>query len=350
MAQIEEITGEVKVGYSAEVIVKAGELEVKSEPSGAKVYVDGKEVGETPLVLSDMKMGRHLIRVAKEGYDSYEILEQIGAGRKNVIASLKKVVREVELVVLTEPSGATIYLDEHPVGKSPYETKDLPPRKYRIRITKEGYETWERTEIVEGGKKTEVVAKLKEEDWNQKSCGPPVWNIGDKWTYKNTTGEIFTFEVVKIERDLYVTKIGEQRYLIGYDKKTMNNTFLLDTSGNRIENKGPFRKLYDFPIVVGKKWSDTTVSVPPASKIEATFSSEFQVEGIEEVTTPAGTFKAFKIFYKQAVISPQRGSGWVRIWYSPVIKNWIKREVEKSPFWRRATWLQDAELFSYQLK
>jgi PEGA domain len=351
MAQIEDSTGEVKAGYSVEVVVKDRVwLEVKSDPSGAKVYIDGKESGDTPLALSDIKTGRHQIRVLKEGYESYEVSVETGVGRKEIFANLKKKVKEGGLAVRTEPSGATIYLDGHPVGKSPYETKDLPPREYRIRISKEGYEILEKTEIVEGGKKAEVVAKLKEEDWNQKRCEAPVWKVGDEWTYKIPTGEIFTYEVVKIEEDLYAAKIEGQRHLIGYDKKTMNNTFVLETSGKRIENKAPFRKLYDFPIVVGKKWSDTTTSMPSASKTEATFSSEFQIEGVEEITTPAGTFKTFKIFYKQTVISPQRGSGWVRIWYSPVIKNWVRREVEKSPFWRRATWLQDAELFSYELK
>lgn len=491
MARIEDSTGEVKAGYSVEVIVKESvRLEVKSEPSGAKVYIDEKELGDTPLALSDIRAGRHQIRVVKEGYEFYEVSVETGVGRKKVMANLKKVVSKGELVVLTEPSGASVYLNGRPVGTSPYEDKGLSSGKYTVRVTKEGYETWEKTEIVESGKKVEVfaslrsltggivvrtqphkaniyiggklagtgsyesnvllpgtykvrivqegyetwekdvtvkpgeivelpvelalmggelvvivqpslakiyingkfvrdnlyvgkdlrpglysvqvvkdgyepwkkdirvepgkkievVAKLEEIDWTRKSCGAPVWNVGDKWTYKKPTGERFTFEVVKIEEDLYVAKIEGQGHLIGYDKRTMNNTFLLETSGNRIENKGPFRKLYDFPIAVGKKWSDTTTTVPSASKTEVTFSSEFQAEGIEEITTPAGTFKAFKIFYKQTVISPQRGSGWVRIWYSPVIKNWIKREVEKSPFWRRVTWLQDAELLSYQLK
>jgi hypothetical protein len=491
MAQIEDSTGEVKAGYSVEVVVKESvRLEVKSEPPGAKVYIDGKESGDTPLALSDIKTGRHQIRVVKEGYESYEVSVETGVGRKEVMANLKKVVRKGELLIRTVPTKATIYLNEKSVGTSPYEGKGLSPGKYKIRVTqegyepwgqevtvkadeklevlaslksitgrlvirtqpheaniyiggklagtgsyegnavlpgtykvrivkegyetwekditlkpgeivelpvelalmegeliviaqpswakiyingqfvrsnlyvgkdlrpglysvqvvKEGYETWKKDLRVEPGKKIEVLAKLEEIDWTKKSCGAPVWNIGDKWTYKNTKGEIYTCEVVKIEEDLYVAKIEGQRHLLGYDKKTMNNNFLVETSGKRVENRTPFRKLYDFPIVIGKKWSDTTTSVTSVSKTEATFSSDFQIEGIEEITTPAGTFKAFKIYYKQTVISPQRGSGWVRIWYSPVIKNWIRREVEKSPFWRKATWLQDAELISCQLK
>lgn len=490
MAHIEDRTGEVQVGYSVEVIVKVGELEIKSEPSGAKVTIDGRDAGNTPLSLSDIKTGRHQIRVVKEGYESYEVSVETGVGRKEVMANLKKVVRKGELVIRTVPMKANIYLNEKSVGTSPYEGKGLSPGRYKVRVTQEGYEPWgeevtvnadEKTEVlaslksitgrlvirsqpleaniyidgnlagkspydgktlspgthkirvlkegyepwekdvtvkpgetvelpvvlalmegelvvmtqpswakifvngnfvrrnlyvgrdlppglysvlvekegyepwkkdvrVEPGKKIEVVAKLEEIDWTKKSCAAPVWNIGDKWVYKKTMGEIFACEVVKIEEDLYVTKIEGQKHLLGYDKKTMNNNFFVETSGKRIESRSPLRKLYDFPIVIGKKWSDTTTTVPSFSKQEASFLSEFQVEGIEEITTPAGTFKAFKIYYKQTVTSPQRGSGWVRIWYSPVVKTWIKREVEKSPFWRKVTWLHDTELISYELK
>jgi hypothetical protein len=123
MAQIEEKTGEIKVGFLAEVSVKSGELEVKSEPSGAKIYLDGKEVGESPIVLSDVSSGRHLIRVMKEGYEPYELLEVVGVDRKGVMVNLKKVVKEGELLVQTEPSGAAVYLNGRSVGRSPYEAQ-----------------------------------------------------------------------------------------------------------------------------------------------------------------------------------------------------------------------------------
>lgn len=351
MAHIEDRTGEVQAGYSVEVIVQERLwLEVKSEPSGARVYIDGKELGDTPLSLSDIKAGRHQIRVVKEGYESYEASMETGVGRKEVFARLRQVLLKSELLIRTDPTRATIYLNEKPVGTSPFEGKGLSPGKYQVRVTQEGYETWMKDVVVETGKKAEVLAKLEEIDWTKKSCGAPVWNIGDKWIYKKANGVIFAHEVVKIEEDLFVVKVEGLRQLMGYDKKTMNNNFLLEPSGHRTQNKAPSRKLYDFPIEVGKKWSDTTTTLSSVSKKEATFSSEFQIEGIEEITTPAGTFKAFKIYYRQTIISPQRGSGWVRIWYSPVIKNWIKREVEKSLFWEKATLLQDTELISYELK
>ena len=350
MAQIEDSTGEVKAGYSVEVVVKESvRLEVKSEPPGAKVYIDGKESGDTPLALSDIKTGRHQIRVVKEGYESYEASVEIGVGRKEVMANLKQVGRKGELVVLTEPSGAAVYLNGRSVGTSPYEGKGLSSGKYTVRVTKEGYEPWEKDVAVEAGKKAEVLAKLGEIDWAKRPCNAPVWNVGDKWTYKSARGGIGIRQIVDIKEDLFIMKVSESQNLRAYDKKTMNLKFLVEESGKQVLVSNSFRKVLDFPIFVGKKWKDA-VPGRTATKREVTFENEFQIEGVEEVTTPAGIFKTFKIYQKQTVSIPPGSNGWARYWYSPMAKNTVKIELEKSSYWAGVTWPQDTELISYELK
>jgi hypothetical protein len=163
-AQIEEKTAEVRVGYLVEVATLGVELEVRSEPSGAKVYIDGKEVGETPTVRAGVQQGQHSIRIVKEGYGPYEVSEVIGADPKKVTANLKKLVREGELAIRSDPPGASVYLDGQPVGRSPYDGKGLSPKMYRVQVIKEGYEVWEREQAVEAGKKVEVLAQLKEKE------------------------------------------------------------------------------------------------------------------------------------------------------------------------------------------
>ena len=350
MARIDDSTGEVKAGYSVEVIVKESvRLEVKSEPPGAKVYIDGKELGDTPLALSDIKTGRHQIRVVKEGFESYEVLVETGVDRKEVIANLTKVVRKGELVIRTIPTEATLYLNERSVGTSPYEGKGLSPGKYKVRVTQEGYEPWEKDVAIEAGKKAEVLAKLEEIDWAKRPCNAPVWNVGDKWTYKSARGGLAIRQIVDVKEDLIMMKISESENLRAYDKKTMNLIFLVEKSGKQVLISHPFRKVLDFPIFVGKKWKDTVPGQTPAKR-EVTFENNFQIEGIEEVTTPAGIFKAFKIYQKQTISVPSKGNGWVRYWYSPIAKNIVKTEVEKSSYWAGGPVPQDSELISYELK
>jgi len=81
---------------------------------------------------------------------------------------------------------------------------------------------------------------------------------------------------------------------------------------------------------------------------EVTFVNDFLIEGIEDITTPAGTFKTYRIYYKQTNMGTGQ-SGWMHLWYSPEAKTWVKREYEKGPFWSLVR-VRDAELISYKLK
>jgi hypothetical protein len=59
---------------------------IRSEPSGATVYVDGSKVGKTPYTYADTKTVSSVtrIRLRKEGYEDFEALlvrnEQFEAG------------------------------------------------------------------------------------------------------------------------------------------------------------------------------------------------------------------------------------------------------------------------------
>ena len=226
MAQIEEKTGEIKVGYLAEVTVKGGELSVRSEPSGAKIYLDGKEVGESPVVLSGVTPGRRLIRVVKEGYEPYEVFEIAGADRKEVIVNLKKMVKEGELMVRTEPSGASVTINGQPVGRSPYEGKGLSPGIYRIRVTKEGYENWEKAEIVDVGKRVEILAQLKAKEGDlEVRSEPPGGKVYVDGKYMGVT----PLYLLRIRPGQYLVLVAKDGYypheerveIKGADRKTV---------------------------------------------------------------------------------------------------------------------------------
>jgi hypothetical protein len=188
--------------------------------------------------------------------------------------------------------------------------------------------------------------------WAQETIEAPVWNVGDRWTYKSVTGNTWTNQVLEIKEDLYILKPGGAHSLNGYDKKSMNVKSIIEESARVLESDSSLRKLFDFPMSVGKKWSDVTTAYPATGETrqgKIVFDHDFQVKDIQEVTTPAGRFKAYRIHYSQKGRN-SRKSGWVDFWYSPEIKNWIKREAEKGPYWEKTTWARDAELVSYTSK
>jgi hypothetical protein len=107
-------------------------------------------------------------------------------------------------------------------------------------------------------------------------------------------------------------------------------------------NRQDFKNIFNFPLVIGKKWRYSTESS------DTNIGNELSVEGVEEVNTPAGTFLVYKIYYKQTEMS-RMNSGWVRYWYAPAVKWWIKREVERSSYWARDYSLQNTVLYYYRL-
>jgi len=69
----------------------AGVLVVESRPPGADVFVDGKLVGITPLVLARVDAGEHAVRLERDGYRRWSASVRIVSGERNrVAASLER--------------------------------------------------------------------------------------------------------------------------------------------------------------------------------------------------------------------------------------------------------------------
>jgi serine/threonine-protein kinase len=69
----------------------SGALAVDSRPAGARIFVDDKEVGTTPMALPSVSVGLHVIRLEHEGYRRWSSSVRIIAGEQNrVTASLER--------------------------------------------------------------------------------------------------------------------------------------------------------------------------------------------------------------------------------------------------------------------
>ncbi len=66
-----------------------GSLNIESNPDFAKIFVDGKPMGETPNFISQLLIGQHQIKLTKDGYADYTETVTIAKGeRKQVQATL----------------------------------------------------------------------------------------------------------------------------------------------------------------------------------------------------------------------------------------------------------------------
>jgi len=100
---------------------------------------------------------------------------------------------------------------------------------------------------------------------------------------------------------------------------------------------------YDYPLEVGKTWTTSyRVTVHAANKVFP-FDMTFNVESYEDVTVPAGTFKAFKISYSDTM--GNKGVQWYTLGLGSFPK-WVQERTAKYP---GGPGTRQSELISYTI-
>ena len=133
----QEVTVEAdgKLTVPVELKPAFGSLEVVSEPSGARVSLDGVFRGTTPLTLPEVLSGEHMVKVERQGFHTHtqpvvvrdEALERVSTRLASAIGGLR---------ITSKPSGADVWLRGQRVGATPFSMADLDPGLYPIRLSK----------------------------------------------------------------------------------------------------------------------------------------------------------------------------------------------------------------------
>ena len=150
----------------------------------------------------------------------------------------------------------------------------------------------------------------------------PIWVVGDSWTYRGrgpkgpyTVTRKVVSEGLFEGRDCYQIEAGDSRYW--YTKQI---GYLARTSGDKTVRLAAPPEDWQWPIQTGKQWS-ATVTWTDSGEQTRTFvlTGVWLVEAYEEVKTPAGTFKAFKVSRREIESGASQD-----FWYSPQVKGWVK--------------------------
>ncbi len=83
-----------------------GSSNIESTPNYAKIYIDGKAMGETPKSISQLLIGQHELKLIKDGYEEYKENVTITKGeRKQVKATLSKQKETPQSIATTNSSS-----------------------------------------------------------------------------------------------------------------------------------------------------------------------------------------------------------------------------------------------------
>ena len=97
-----------------------GRLVVSSTPSLAKIFIDGKEVGETPKSINQILIGQHSLRIEKAGCAPVSKTITIEEGKTLTLD--EKLDTGRNLTVETDRKGDKVYVDKEYVGETPLHT------------------------------------------------------------------------------------------------------------------------------------------------------------------------------------------------------------------------------------
>jgi hypothetical protein len=143
-----EVTFEVEDRIPRRIAVEmdsnSGTLMVHSTPSGAAVFVDGRNEGLTPLSIARVPQGDRDIRLQLAGYESYQTTLRISPNdTSRVDADLTPMPGSLEVVTI--PTGSRIYVNDEFRGESPVTLSRLTPGAYVVRAERRGYADEART-------------------------------------------------------------------------------------------------------------------------------------------------------------------------------------------------------------
>lgn len=155
-----EITGSGK-SYSFTMEKLPGRIDLTSSPQGATILIDGISVGKTPLIDEVISEGRRTIGFEHERYLPHETTLMIkGFGEKQTLHVELDPAWSV-ITLQTEPSGATLVVDEEEFGKTPLEL-ELIAGKRQLVFTKERFSPLEvELDITAGQNMTPGVYRLE---------------------------------------------------------------------------------------------------------------------------------------------------------------------------------------------
>ncbi|NLG14927.1 MAG: PEGA domain-containing protein [Lentisphaerae bacterium] len=134
-----EPEGEVPAAVTQPALVSAPNLlVVRSVPSDAEVLLDGEAVGATPLVLKDLKEGRHTLELSSRGYE--KMTRQLQIPEREYDKTYKLVLKPGTIEIVTRPAAAEVWLGRKLLGTTPLLLENFAAGNYEFTLASGGCE------------------------------------------------------------------------------------------------------------------------------------------------------------------------------------------------------------------
>lgn len=127
--------------------------------SDAEIFVDGERKGVRTWT-GPLKMNSYNVEVRQKGHRSVSQIITVSAAGNQVIRLNAPVPVFGSLIVTSQPSQATVYVDGEEKGTTPLQLAKLPVGMHEVRVRRSGYQTTEKKVEVKENASAEADFKL----------------------------------------------------------------------------------------------------------------------------------------------------------------------------------------------
>ena len=165
----------------------------------------------------------------------------------------------------------------------------------------------------------------------QEQAPAPAFKGGDTWQFNIVRKGITSS--TEFADGIYELTVPDGKVKLFHVSGTQKNEIAINPDGDTqiflsLVGKSDQQPDLKFPLSVGQKWSYQYQTRVPGARADARRSVEVNVRGMEQVTTPAGTFKSYKLVRSESWTGAGRfatvNSRTVTYFYSPDSKSTIQ--------------------------
>src|SRR5262245_2456772 len=166
----------------------------------------------------------------------------------------------------------------------------------------------------------------------QEQAPAPLYKEGDTWQFNiSRKGQVGSS--TEQNDGVYELSVSQGTVKIYQIDGSQKNEKIIQRDGPtqellRLIGKSDQRPDLKFPLSIGQKWTYEYTTRPPSSKFDQHRAAEVNVTGMEQVITPAATFKAYKLIRSESWAvgskSGSRGGSTTTYFYSPETRSIVK--------------------------
>jgi formylglycine-generating enzyme required for sulfatase activity len=146
--------------YEPKLIPAFSPVTIESIPAGARVAVDGRDLGATPLT-TELDAGSYVLNLSASGFRRWEGAIQVQANTPQKIGPVELGLPDGIIAVRSAPQQADVAVAGRYRGRTPLDVALSPGVDYEINVSRAGYEPSRRVLRVRPGERVAMNVSLK---------------------------------------------------------------------------------------------------------------------------------------------------------------------------------------------